>query len=428
MRAEELLDRLREFGLDEREAYAYYHLARLGPSGASALSEASDLKRTEVYRVMDQLVAKGFVEATLERPRRFVPVPVQAALSHAIAERRAELEGLESASSEVVEAWPRVQVEADSAGRFAVHQGRAQIAGLLTRLVEGAREEVLIVALRRGLARLDSIGLFEALAERDENLNVRVLTQVDDTNRDAARNAAKVAQVRHVELPGYLQMVVADNSEIALFVAMDPVVSTSTAGETVLWLNSPDLILAQRSLFDLLWSMGIDHGDRAAELDAGVPSEQAAVVRGRWTRTNRLKAMLLDANRDVLLVLGPAGLGRLGPTGVGTALERLAAKGISIRLLANGGPAPSLQGVEAREADLPLGTELCIVDERELLLALGASEEPDSLTYEGEWSLHASHPREIAALSRALGAAWDGAARPVGRVRSSDGENAAGAA
>src|ERR1041385_3619659 len=149
-------------------------------------------------------------------------------------------------------------------------------------MVASAKEEVLLAISRDGLERLDLAALTAAMRLRAEaGVLVRILAK-------RARGAAALppipgVRVRYGDLPTFYQALVVDDREIALFVAAGKGISGGE--ETVLWLNSSDIVLAQKALFDQAWMQALS----AADLEDEVP-RQVQVLRGRWARGARLRS------------------------------------------------------------------------------------------------------------------------------------------
>lgn len=413
MKVEELVDRLTQFGLGQREALTYYHLHRLGPSKASEVVQATGLQRTETYRVLDDLASKGAIDRTLERPQRFIARPLEEVLELAMEERRTELEELAGQRPAIQEAWPRGgAAEIDEEVRFSVVEGRTQVQGLLERMVEKAQDEVYVVALRRGLSRLEHLGLLDVLeAQRDDGVLVRVLTDVTDANLETVQRWAKVCEVRHGDLPGYHQSVIVDTRDIALFVTVDPLVSVESKGEeTVLNLNARDFILGQKGLADAMWDRALDLEARLEELETGDPAEQVEVVRGRWTRYSRMKDMLYRAKDLVHLLVGPAEAERLQKAGLAHLLQRRAGEGLEVRLHVTGETDTQIPGVERRQGPVDtLPGAVMLVDDQEALAVLDAHGEPGSVTHAGDWATWVTVDHEVQRLAGSLDEAWSSA-------------------
>ncbi|HEX2065210.1 MAG TPA: helix-turn-helix domain-containing protein, partial [Candidatus Thermoplasmatota archaeon] len=200
----DLLALLQPYGLEEGEAHLYYHLCRLGPSRAAEVAQAAERTRTDAYRLLDRLVERGFAEKSLERPARYLPHPPEEALQRALEARRGQLEQLDAQRAAIAAAWPRLRSVAEPGRqRFTIHQGRTQVNGLLARMLETAREEVVLATSSDGLARLDAPALRSALqAKAAEGVLVRVLARRGRGGDLPLADLAGV-QVRYTDLPTF---------------------------------------------------------------------------------------------------------------------------------------------------------------------------------------------------------------------------------
>jgi sugar-specific transcriptional regulator TrmB len=382
MDAQDLVERMQKYGLDEAEARLYYHLSKLGPSRAAAVAQAAGRKRTDAYRLLDHLVKKGFAEKSLERPARYIPRSPDEALKRALQVRREQTDTLEAGRAELASAWPRVIAAPQPAKqRFTVHQGRAQVNGLLGRMVASAREQILLATTADGLSRLDLPALRDALKSRAEaGVLVRVLSR---RGQGTLPLEVEGIQVRYADLPTFYQAVLVDSREVALFVAAGKGISGNE--ETVLWLNSSDVALAQQALFDKAWMQALGPGD----LEGPTP-RQVQVLRGRWVRGSRLKEMVQGAAKSIA-IRAPAGeVERWKRQGILQALAAKAKEGVDVSLHLPP-DAPTVAGATTMTG--PTGNNLvAVVDGIQVLLALGAGNDPDAAHDEGEWSIWSTHP------------------------------------
>lgn len=390
MDLKDLLHRVQQYGLDEGEVDLYYHLCRLGPSRAATVAEAAGRKRTDVYRVLDRLVEKGFAEKSLERPARYLPRSIDDALERAMAARHSATEALDAQRSDLARAWPRPLSQAEPARtRFTVHQGSSQVNGLLVRMVESAKEEILLAISRDGLARLDVPALVAAMRSRAEaGVMVRVLAK-RARGGDLLPDIEGV-RVRYGDLPTFYQALVVDDREIALFVAAGKGISGPE--ETVLWLNSSDVVLAQKALFDQAWMQALSN----AELGEEVP-RQVQVLRGRWVRGARLRDMVQRARTSVVIQAPAPEVAGWAKQGVLEALAHCAARGIQVLLRLPAG-SPAVPGAATGPQVGDRRNLVAIVDGCQALLSLGAWEPRDTADPEEEWCVWSTHPDLVAIL------------------------------
>lgn len=378
-----MIRRVKDYGLDEVEATLFYHLSRLGPSRAATVADAAGRKRTDVYRVLDNLVDKEFAEKTLERPAMYVPRPLDEALGRALDLRRAQNDALESRRAELAASWPRpVSAASATRSRLTVHQGPVQAVGLLQRLIAGAREEIVVAASQDGLARLDTESLRKALEARAaDGVLVRILAKRPRTGRHPLDGIAGV-RLRYADTPTFYQMLAIDDREVALFVVTGKGRAADGSEETVLWLSSPDAVLAQKALFDQAWALGVP----ARELGRPRP-RQLQVLRGRWVRGARLREMAEGARSTLEITVAPGEAGRWAQDGIAAALERASARGVDVVVRSAAPPGVAGYAHDPAAAD---GCNLvAIADGVESLISLGLADGDDPADEWAVWSTHA---------------------------------------
>ncbi len=396
-----LIARMAPYGLDEGEATVYYHLSRLGGARAADVAHAAKRKRPDTYRLLDALVRKGFAQKTLERPTRFLALPIDQALQRWLAARREAADALAEQADELVAAWPRAHADPGPGNqRFTVYQGREQVLGLIRRMLASASEEVMLVASPGGLGSLGLAAFFESVdGAAGAQVHIRVLTKADSSRSESFASLRGVADIRHAELPSYHEMIIVDTQQIALFVSSGRKVSTQGEIQTVLWLNTPDFVMAQKALFDEVWatSLSVDEAE-AAEREGRLPIE-TRLLRGRWQRLDRMRRMAGQAKRDLHIHAPAEEVARWAKSGFTRALAAQAKRGVQVAVWTE---APvSMPGVITHPAPRP-ASMVCIADDAQCLTVSGACEEPTALAYDGEWGVWSTHPDAVAAARTGL--------------------------
>ncbi|MBW3583953.1 MAG: MarR family transcriptional regulator [Euryarchaeota archaeon] len=372
MRLDELLERLKDYGLAESEAKAFYHLSKRGEATASELAKDAALSRADVYRAADALEEKGLIQRTMDRPQRFIPLSIEHAVETLIGHERRRVERLETVRPEIVQHWPRGEgVEDKSETRFQVHQGRAQIEGAFRRMLERAEREVALAAPHRTVNRLLTWDIGKRLGEAAERgVRVRVLTQLTESLIRSDGGLPKDCETRHSEVPVYAQFLIVDQKEIAAYVTADPVVGTTGQTETVLWLNSPDYTLGQQALFDDLWEESLDLETRRHELEKGYIPNEGRVLRGRLMRIDQMRSMIGSAKARLRFSVQEEFEGTFARLRVPQALKRAAEKGIRVQVLT---PDPSIfpadvKGLEVRQGLVDGRLGVIVRDDEEALV------------------------------------------------------------
>ena len=181
---EEVLNRLREYGLNRYEGAVYLSLLEIGEADAKEIAARSGVPLQRIYNVLEDLEGKGLVKATGGKPKRFLPVEPQEALENLI--RRAEIEclirvaRLRELKEELLKMLPRKGI--NSPFTTEIIRGEENIRARVAQMLKGAQREVKIAgekplfrlgckgALRRLIpprVRLRVIGRFDSECKRE---------------------------------------------------------------------------------------------------------------------------------------------------------------------------------------------------------------------------------------------------------------------
>ncbi len=394
-----LVGQMTAYGLDEGEALVYFHLSRTGGAKAAEVADAARRKRPDTYRILNSLVIKGFAEKTLERPTRFVPIPVETALERLVAARREQADQLARTAKDLVEGWPKPHADTGPGHqRFTVFQGREQVQGLIRRMFAAAKDDITVVASPGGLANLGLGSFFSSVeGKAARQVHIRVLTKPDAGRHQSLEALQGLATIRHAELPSYHQMIIVDAQQIALFVSSGRKVSTQGDVQTVLWLNTPDFVLAQKALFDEVWATAITTEERAAATREGRPPNETRLLRGRWQRLDRMRRMISHAERTVWLQAPAAEVARWKTGGLARALTKKASEGVAIMVWTDAHL--SLPGVSVVHIEEEPIME-CLVDGVLSLVVAGSRDDPAAVAYDGEWAVWSTHPDSVRSMAR----------------------------
>lgn len=392
MKVDDVVSRLQQCGLGEKEARAFAHLTHGGPSKVTDLAKASGLKRAETYQILERLQGRGLVEGTLTRPRQFTAIAPERALAILVEERAAGLKSVESMRDELTQRLSRLATGTTKPEKpsesFRILHDRNQIAGQLARTIRGAQKDLCVVASSRALFRLllDE-GLEEELrAAKKRGVLVRILTEMLPGHEEMLARTSQLAQIRHQMVPRPLRFVIADEREIVQYVTADALGQNTK--ETALWIGARDHVQAQRAFFDDVWTGAMPSAARLDELESGRASEQVLVVKGRLTRTDKEKEMLLRAKQEIVAALTAPEAARLATSGLLRALASRLREGVRVRLLVPEGARVDLPGAQVRAGEPPWGAPAVLVDRAEALFVFsgrGASEEAAALSEYGVW-------------------------------------------
>ena len=256
---------LEGFDLSANEARVYLLLARSGARKAQRVAESLGIHRTEAYKVLRRLEARGLVSCVLERPMRFVALPLEGALDGLIGERRHLVRQLERRKGELLDlslSMPMGEEEAPPRETFGVLEGRRQIGVRANRLLEGCQGELLIALPDSDLLWLYNTPFFDGLgkAVRRRRLDLRLLTNFSPTSSYVLERVDLGGDVAFVqEAPGFM---LADGARMLLMMG-------GNGKPSAIFTSCGSMVMAFRTLFTLLWErVGSSPVLRLAGVDA----------------------------------------------------------------------------------------------------------------------------------------------------------------
>jgi sugar-specific transcriptional regulator TrmB len=269
MEQAEIVRALQGFGLVENEVEVYFFLVKTGSCPGGIVARRLGTNRMSVYRTLKTLEEKGLIESTVERPSRSVALPVVDFLNRFIEESKTRTTSLERNKGEIVGYCERLQKAGLSVEepRFRIVQGRKHIFDQICKMLEAARKETCIVQTRNGLYRYIYAGIDDKLKELyNKGVDVKVLTQVDESGVEAVKNYLNFAQVRHAALESTMRVILVDEAEALTTFTRDDSMSLTTEKDTAMWVRASDYAKSMKVFFEAIWKDGVLARQRLAEI------------------------------------------------------------------------------------------------------------------------------------------------------------------
>lgn len=251
---EKLQEELGEYGLTDNEAKVFMHLLKLGPMKASEIGLSLGISRTEVYNILTSLQNKGIIEASLDRPARFSATGFEKALDILIEAEKRRVMTMEKSKEELMEIWKTVRVpsKVEEQEKLQLLKGIEQIYARFADMLDEAKEEVNIVALRTELVRAYNAGILQKLRNLSkDNVRIQILTHgISGTSSITSflKKHAEVIEVKTMSLSAPC-FVIVDNKQLLLFTKPPGVSRAERKEATAIWTNSDALVQSLKKLF-----------------------------------------------------------------------------------------------------------------------------------------------------------------------------------
>jgi len=257
---EEFLSRLRKiFDLNLYEVRVWTALLSRGVSTAGELSNISDVPRSRTYDILETLEKKGFIVMKLGKPIKFVALKpeevvdrVKKNLMRSAEDKSKRLDRLKGEEilqelSSLFTQGVKFVEPSDLSGSV---RGRQNMYNHLDMMIREAEQTVTIVTTGPGLNRKLEALMPSLEKAKKRGVVIRVATQITESNKEIAKDLAKVAEVRHMpKMRGRFAIV---DSQQLLFMVLDDE-SVHPNYDVAIWLSTDFFAQAMEQLFEAAW-------------------------------------------------------------------------------------------------------------------------------------------------------------------------------
>jgi sugar-specific transcriptional regulator TrmB len=408
-----LMEKLGALGLTENECKAYIALLKLGACTAVQISRESHLQRTEIYPLMSELVSKGLVEETIDRPKRYRPVDVKHALPRLAMRIRDRLDRITKESEQLATKLEKFSTKGKQAARQEVRiiYGAQSARAHLLESIRTGDHEFWGISGRRRPPHISNRFVAEGLQLiASKRLKARLILEIDRENLKRVKKMTTAAEVGHYEpIPVYMYGV--DDKFVAVSLAEEPISRPSQTAELVT--SYRPTVRAMRQFFNILWRESTPFELREAILLGNLPSDSSSrVTRGREELFLQTKAEV-DSAKESIRIYIPT---RYGPVrllkGLGETFMRARRRGAKIRLICrllddNARAVKTLaKFMEIRHTDNPIGFSMGRVDDSNAAIY---STNPDNTELESrtDYTIPITSKEGIRHLGNLFEALWE---------------------
>jgi HTH-type transcriptional regulator, sugar sensing transcriptional regulator len=268
MQLGDIILHMRAFGLSEEEAKVYLHLVQRGPTKAGDVATELRLRRPEAYVLLQKLMQRGLVSASLGRPARFEAAAPDQFFANAFASEEATWERMAKAQSEALPFLATMRSRAGPAGdaqTYRLLHGGLDAERELARLASGARTSLEVASSVRASPRSPVRDVWDLAVRRaHEGLAVRAL--LADLGEIPVRQAdfPPTMTAKALRETGPVRFAIADGREALLWIH-DGGSVRGGGEEAAVWSNAPTLVATLTALFESLWAGGAGAPRAAAQ-------------------------------------------------------------------------------------------------------------------------------------------------------------------
>ncbi len=333
----QIKDVLKKSGLSEKDIEVFIFLNRKGPQKGTEIARKLNMNRGQVYRILKGLESKSFVEATLERPKKFIAVPLKGVIDSFIESKKEEVARIEKSKRDLLTDWEKIgqEIIKSSSEKFSVIEGDKTILRKMVQMLERTKNCFSVALSVRQISRADQYGVFNAsILKSKSDLDIRILTQASRHNLKATKMLYK--ELHHLEgIKGldaslgtskFSKMVIRDNEEIALFISKEGV---NPKNEIILCTNSKSIVTAFLKVFEELWNNSRNINQRITEIENGKLPVNTQIIKESVVALKTYNDILESAKEEIFFVTSSDGLMSLNQEING--LKKWVEKGITLK-------------------------------------------------------------------------------------------------
>jgi sugar-specific transcriptional regulator TrmB len=308
---------LKNFGLTATESELYIFLAKRGVLKSREIAGQMKKDRAQTLRLLKNLQGKGLVEATLEVPTRYAPVPFEQIIDLSIKLRKDEAALLEGTKNQLLDYWNKIgkTIPEVSPERFLVIKSHNKIYAKIAEMAKATRNQFFSISTIADLVLGMKFGLFEAIQQNPliTKVEFRFLTEMEKENTAAIKALLKETQktksnikCRNPDLGLRLfpRVVIRDREEMLFFIKRKN--GILEPDDLCLWTNCAELVQAFISVFEDLWLNATNIKIRISELEAGITASPTTyVISDAETARLKYNESILAAEKEIIMIVSP---------------------------------------------------------------------------------------------------------------------------
>ena len=335
---------LQILGLSKREIQVYMFLAKSGVQSTSFVAKRLKMERVQAYRTFKKLQEKDFIEATLERPTRFMIVPFESLVDSFINAKKNEVTNLTEQKQSLLTAWQSVSAPESEypVSKFSIITGNKKIHSKMLSMIEESNSEVIVLTTALGLIQEDIAGIFDTAVSTSQERNVQfqVITDISRENLKVAERIDRTIsedklniKLRHVSMSSkfFPRFLIKDEEEVILY-APGNEASVLNLEDEGLWINDKMFISILKAFFVQMWQSGVDASRRIDELKSGIPIGETLVIKDAEEAWSKVTKVLESAKKDIVIITTSQSINRLAED---DPLIKYFRKGLDVRIMAS---------------------------------------------------------------------------------------------
>ena len=242
-----MIEKLHKLGLSPYESKCYLTLVKYGNLLGKDLAKKSGVPPTSVYRNLETLQGKGFVQIIQKEPFVYQAVDPEIAIQTYVKLQKKELENLQNKTISELKTINKTGVIMKQEEILEVYTGREQSYKLGKKLIQQSKKEFLLIGRGTQKSILDLIHVLKAASKKGVNCKF-IITTYDKKDKLIKTLIKSNIKVKFLPIKGF-SLLVKDREESQIIIKNDNLKEE----RVILRIKNKDLSQSHAVYFDSIW-------------------------------------------------------------------------------------------------------------------------------------------------------------------------------
>ena len=254
----DVMSSLSNFDLDETDSQIYLNLLKTGEITVGNLAAKLELDRGKAYRSLNKLRNLGMITTTFTNPITCFAVRPSEALPSLLQKKEHELIAMKRLADQIIAEQKNLmhKVPVTETTSFSIIQGRSNVYTRISKLLQEASDTIYLITTIEDIIMMYHTTIPEKIKDCiSRGIEVRLVTETDDSNSIPLVNRLGVKEVKIGKLPSKGRMIVEKSNQLIMSGSTKNSKDLNDETDSVLHTNSSDMVENIFSLCAHLWKI-----------------------------------------------------------------------------------------------------------------------------------------------------------------------------
>ena len=256
-----ILEKLKEFGLNQYESKIWVAILSRGVSTAGELSDIADVPRSRSYDVLESLEKKGFIIMKLGKPIKYLAVApdevierVKKKIKEKLQSRTNLIEDIKGSHmlNELNLLYTQGVQMVEPSDLTASIKGRNNIYDHFQLMLNSATESIQLITTEEGLINKHKVLKKSFKKIKDRGIKIQILAPITDNHTNIIKDLSEYAEIKDTKKINSRFMII-DKTEIIFMLLDDKEVHPSY--DVGIWVNTPFFSESISNMFDMVFDL-----------------------------------------------------------------------------------------------------------------------------------------------------------------------------